>query len=116
MTPQEVFDKVAKHLLTQKKAALASNGSCQYRTASGLSCAVGCLIPDDVYVISMENKAARSFLDEHGDDVPELVPHRRLLLSLQLVHDHSPPSIWASRLQETAHNHGLNDGIIKGLV
>ncbi len=45
MTKQEIFDKVATHLLTQNEKALNSVGGCVYRTDKGLKCAVGCLIP-----------------------------------------------------------------------
>jgi hypothetical protein len=54
MTLQETFDKVCVHLLTQlqKSVFLDSNGSmaCAYRGPNGLKCAVGCLIPDELYV------------------------------------------------------------------
>ena len=46
MNRQEVFDKVAIHLLTQNAKALNSGGLCVYKTPNGLRCAVGCLIPD----------------------------------------------------------------------
>ena len=48
MNTQQIFDKVATHLLTQN-ARSAAEGSCLYRSPSGLKCAVGCLISDSVY-------------------------------------------------------------------
>lgn len=36
MTNQEIYDKVAKHLLTQKKQCVDGNGDCQYRNEEGL--------------------------------------------------------------------------------
>lgn len=50
LTAQQIFDKVVNHLRTQGRAAHAPNGTgCMYRNDEGLSCAVGCLIPDSHY-------------------------------------------------------------------
>ena len=49
MTNQEIYDDVLAHLRKQGKAAVNTGGDCQYRGASGTSCAVGCLIPDELY-------------------------------------------------------------------
>ena len=47
---QEVFDRVASHLLTQSARSLLPDGSgCAYRGANGRMCAVGCLIADYEY-------------------------------------------------------------------
>ena len=44
---QAAFDSTVEHLAKQKTRALHSSGRyCEYRTDSGLSCAVGCHIPD----------------------------------------------------------------------
>jgi hypothetical protein len=60
-TPQEIFDIVSTHLLTQKRQArqgcdAEGNGSgiCVYRSPEGLKCAVGCLIDDQHYKPIME--------------------------------------------------------------
>lgn len=42
-TKQKIFDKVVKHLFKQKECAINGN-VCEYKTADGLKCAVGCLI------------------------------------------------------------------------
>ena len=44
MKEQEVFDRVARHLLKQNAKATSPRGGCSYRTKEGLSCAVGCLL------------------------------------------------------------------------
>lgn len=57
MTKQEIFDRVAKHLIEQGEPSASVKGEgepvCMYRhVAPGgkpLSCAIGCLIPDDEY-------------------------------------------------------------------
>ncbi len=45
---QAVFDKVVKHLLTQKRRSEGKQG-CAYRGKDGDMCAVGCLISDKAY-------------------------------------------------------------------
>lgn len=50
LSNQEVFDRVASHLIKQnKKSRESSIGPCVYRTPQGLSCAVGCLISEEDY-------------------------------------------------------------------
>ena len=48
MTRQEIFDKVVAHFAVQREAA-AEYGMCMYRTPDGRKCAIGALIPDEVY-------------------------------------------------------------------
>lgn len=47
-TMQEELDAVVQHLYKQGRPA-AEDGTCKYRTADGLMCAVGCRIPDEAY-------------------------------------------------------------------
>lgn len=50
---QATFDKVAEHLIKQGRKAINSGAACSYRTEDErgdvLKCAIGCLIPDDMY-------------------------------------------------------------------
>lgn len=57
MTTQQVFDTVIEHLIKQGKQAKASTGHCSYRTTDGLKCAVGCLIPDELYNPILEGRS-----------------------------------------------------------
>ena len=52
-TNQSVYDKVCAHLAAQKTRSMNANG-CAYRGALGRSCAVGCLIPDEIYDPDMD--------------------------------------------------------------
>src|SRR5690349_11599184 len=83
MNAQEIFDKVARHLLTQKEQSRDSF-SCAYRGVNQngkiLSCAVGCLIPDDK--VPMFNG-----LNHALEAVPELKKHEKLLEDLMTTHD-----------------------------
>jgi hypothetical protein len=64
---QAVFDRVAKHLLTQKHQSLSSFG-CAYRSETGgRSCAIGCLIPDSKYDGIIEGLAARNLIEHECD-------------------------------------------------
>lgn len=82
-TPQEVFDFVTEHLLTQGKQSY--QGSCLYRGPNRTACAVGCLLTDEEYTPNMEGVSAydlqvhllSSFWKEH----------QRLLQDLQSAHD-----------------------------
>jgi hypothetical protein len=59
MTKHELFIKVKNHLLTQNKKAyvdLDINGSCALRGMDNTKCAVGCLIPDELYNPDMEHQ------------------------------------------------------------
>lgn len=108
---QEVFDKVVKHLLTQMaRAAVGSpdNQSCSYRTADGLSCAVGCLIPDDMYSIGMENMSVGLLVEAFGC-IDELFTDvdLKLLVQLQKTHDENEPEDWHRLLIEIGKQFGL---------
>lgn len=77
MNAQETFNKVAEHLLRQGKKAKdhAAQGPItngwRYRTPDGLSCAVGCLIPD-VRAAQLDEKSNRSSLSQLLRSNPDL--------------------------------------------
>ena len=63
MTAQEIFDKAAVGLLTQKAKSYLVNpddgtesSTCAYRGANGKKCAAGFCIEDSLYTESMEKK------------------------------------------------------------
>jgi hypothetical protein len=93
MEAQEIFDTVAKHLFTQGRQALkqGSESSCAYRGEGGTKCAVGVLIPDQLYLKSMEGTAIHGLLDKLiGVALPEWMTDKQELLSnLQSAHDTS---------------------------
>jgi len=55
-TKQEAFDTVAKHLFEQGRAS-KRGVYCAYRGEGGTKCAVGVLIPDELYDEEMDNTA-----------------------------------------------------------
>ena len=92
MTPQEIFETVSRHLFAQGERAFQlgdanTDGMCMYRGPNDTKCAVGCLIPDDVYLSTMENKRVNQLVT--GDyHLPNFITENLDLLSeLQYVHD-----------------------------
>lgn len=110
-TAQQVFDQVARHLLTQN--ARASDGrTCKYREGS-LKCAAGCLIGENEYDTKFEN-ASWSILSDRG-----LVPkqHAELIRELQRVHDNYHDSnIWPVCLGRVARKNGLDVSVVDELI
>lgn len=93
MTAQEIFDTVVRGLRAQ--GAQSTLGSaCRYRDHKGRKCAVGQLIPDELYDLRMENWLATTLCG----DFPQLKPYllatdlseydaSNLIRSLQFAHD-----------------------------
>lgn len=114
MTPQEVFDKVAKHLLTQKAKSMGEDeDTCMYRGANGLKCAVGILIEDDEYSPRMEMGIASLLSGSVQTPCPHSVyerlsPHSTLLGTLQHIHDGEMVDTWEEKLKEAAVDYKLN--------
>lgn len=111
MTKQAVFDQVAKHLLTQK-AKSHSEGCCAYRGDYDRKCAVGCLIPDNVYRKDLEGSTVKS--DRFKSTLRQLGLEScvQLLKDLQVVHDQADPSYWKRRLTTLADGWDLNPAVL----
>lgn len=102
-TAQEIFDQVAKHLLTQNAVSVdAEEWNCLYRTSNGLKCAVGCLIADEEYDIKMENRSVGCLI------YCDVSKHLQLLKDLQEVHDHFETTLWKTELFTVTQRHNLN--------
>lgn len=85
-TSQEVFDIVAKHLITQGKPAHDPRTATCYYRFEGLKCAVGAIIPDELYDADMECRT----VSELNAKFPTLGPFLGdipLLTDLQMTHD-----------------------------
>lgn len=125
MNEQEIFNKVAEHLLTQNESAVVYRASqlkhCVYRTKEGLKCAIGCLIPDEVYTDSIEGQAIGDFRSE-----PEFweaiwpggwtQEREEFLTELQNIHDDTPTRSWPRGLRDFAKRRKLDDGIVQTTV
>lgn len=118
-TEQEMFDRVAEHLLTQnKKASVEDYGSvsCRYRvfdneTGECLKCAIGCLIPDDKYSARDEGYSAASVLSRLFG-VPGRSRMSELASDLQKVHDLYDVEWWPQELRAKAGYYGLSTAVL----
>lgn len=123
MLMQEIYTKVKAHLLAQN--AKSANGTsfaglprCFYRSPGGLKCAVGALIPDELYDPDLEGYGveeqpvievlvAAGVLDGAGHFLRE--DKVNLLERLQRVHDLNEPHQWPESLAEVAADFDLED-------
>jgi hypothetical protein len=115
-TAQDVFDFVARHLLTQGERSLSigetPKARCRYRGTGELKCAVGVLIADAHYARGLEDMhvsepsvvfaIAASLPRAH---IPALAG---LLSSLQSIHDNAPVLQWRAALVSLATAQGLS--------
>ncbi len=55
---QDIYNYVAQAIIKQGKPAMMNSAICAYRAPDGCKCAIGHLIPDDMYHSGLENKRA----------------------------------------------------------
>lgn len=118
MTPQQIFDKVATHMLAQgvKSQTIRGDGEvfCRYRGDEDLQCAAGCLIDDKVYLPSMEGMDVDDLMHEFGHRLPDWFrPNQQLISHLQIVHDGWDPPYWKNKLHDVAIEFGLNTMVLQ---
>jgi hypothetical protein len=125
LTKQDVINKICNHLMAQQAKSMNAKGpGCAYRGAGNTTCAIGCLIPVDLYNEAIEGTSV------YGTDVVEIIeqlvemPTRQesynsielqekraavldFLSQLQRVHDTQPITAWASELYDIANEHHL---------
>lgn len=112
MTHQDTFNKVAAHLLKQLATSLAPDGtSCAYRGDKGRKCAIGCLIPDDLYTSAIEGLVLNELYSEFDPILQALgytIADIPFLVELQQIHDMHSVASWADLLKEFANKHGIS--------
>lgn len=111
LTKQEIFDKCAKHLLTQMaKSAKEGSKICLYRGPHGRKCAAGIFIPDELYDRGMEGGSCMSLpvSTATGFSSDQSV----FLRELQYIHDDFDPEDWYIELQSFAREHNLSTAVI----
>lgn len=109
-TKQETFNKVAEHLITQWAKAEGEYGFA-YHAPDGKKCAVGCLIPDEIYDPDLEGQLAYDFPDTL---IEAIAPDgdRDMLRDLQQVHDNVPVFGWPAELKGISARFDLDDSIV----
>jgi hypothetical protein len=124
LTQQEVFNKVARHLILQNKQSTGiykdidggGKFGCMYRGDNGLMCAAGCVIPDELYSPDIENTcfSALCYSDARYQELfnNESV---RLVTDLQIIHDGKfcTSDEWPARLEELALEYKLDGRVIE---
>jgi hypothetical protein len=93
LTNQDAFDRAMLHLLNQGHSCVTASGHARYRGPRGKS-AIGALIPDELYVTSMEGKKVHHWLAARGSEYDALRERLggvtpSLLDDLQDLHDRS---------------------------
>lgn len=108
MELQQVFDKIVTHLRAQGKKALDEYGSCVYLAPDGCQCAVGCLIPHDLYNPKMEKTGiAYGPVYEALMKIGVTNQHLDLLVTMQCIHDQYAVDEWEKIFVTTAYRFGL---------
>ena len=114
MSVNKIFYKVQKHLLKQNERSMDLGSGCMYRSNGGLSCAVGCLMTDDIYRPSFEGESVRdSSIMEALTPIVGVNEDKRmlklyLLRELQVVHDNAHPTDWANDLAKIKHEFDIS--------
>ncbi len=116
MTNQEVFDKVAAHLLTQGARSTSARwpykgGVCAYRGEGGLKCAIGCLIAEEDYSPTIEGLGVHSRRVFTAAKLHE--SQISLASTLQTIHDTHSPTEWPRLLENAAATYQLAYGVVK---
>ena len=93
LTNQDAFDGAMLHLLNQGHSCVSASGQARYRGPRGKS-AIGALIPDELYVASMEGRKVHHLLAARGSEYDALRERLggvtlSLLDDLQDLHDRS---------------------------
>jgi hypothetical protein len=127
MTAQEIFDRVATHLLKQGRKSISARMDddggilCAYRGADGTRCAVGCLIPDEHYDAGIEDyrvfaEPVANALMAAGVVKEVSLRHHddrfRLLGELQWLHDQRSVEEWPDALRAVSTNYGLSPAVL----
>ena len=116
MSNQEVFNKVLAHLRKQGHAAMDDESTCVYRAPNGTSCAVGCLLPDNLYDPRIEGRSVDALVSTRASDFPATAAFLErfdidMLTDLQMAHDGRLAdrgiSAWEQRMAGIAKQYGL---------
>lgn len=116
VTAQEVFNQVARHLLTQKKRSMIG-GACAYRGDNGTMCAAGCLMSDEE-AQNINNSVESNTVPWIAlvDEKVVTKKHFDLISQLQYIHDVIKIDEWLKQLIDLAKHYNLDYTIVKTLT
>ena len=111
MDTQQAFDISVKHLRKQGCRSRVKGGSitCRYRIPeNNLKCAVGALIPDELYQESFEGKGIVRVMETFAE-INKLFENVNFLLleDLQNIHDNYAVTYWERKWEELSIVYGL---------
>lgn len=116
MTKQQIFDTVAKHLLTQKRKSIAPTG-CAYFGPDNTRCAIGILM------LEHPNKYNTGWgVANLMNTCPSLLPPisnlaprawKDFFQNLQHIHDSCEPEGWRDALRLFARNRRLSTAVLR---
>lgn len=102
---QEVFNYVARHLLTQNTKAFREDGTtCAYLSPTGKRCAGGCLMSEEEYHPAFETIGWLNLVKHHH--IPSA--HDSLITQLQQIHDAEEVARWKPELVMLGRGRGLD--------
>ena len=112
---QETFDRVYAHLVAQGERSYdVDDASCMYRGPDNTSCAVGCLIPDELYKPEFEHRRIGGLFQDFPDLFEKLFEGVDVDLLTRMQHAHDM-DYWGENLSALhaemkfiAENFGLN--------
>lgn len=123
MTNQEMFDKAVRGVIDQGGPSIKfikGHPICVYRSGDGKKCAIGQLIPDDMYDPEMERAPLCSVFEGAGFTQLDGVDFD-FVAALQRVHDISARDVYSpfmpnfiERAKNFAADWGLDDGVLNG--
>ena len=112
MNEQNTFNVIVSHLMKQKARAVSDVGNCMYRGKNNMKCAVGCLIPDNLYDPKFEGRilvgrpSLVNLLEGLGHNI-------ELLSELQYVHDKDSVEHWLDNLTNVGEEFNLNTKLVR---
>lgn len=115
-TPQEIFDYVIQRLLEQGKRSMTGEEGCKYRGDGGTRCALGWLIPDDLYVAEMDDFVLSwNVQDLLRHDIPAITALGHALADdMQSAHDQASdhiPGLFKTTLLENMKDVALRHNL-----
>lgn len=124
MNNQEIFDTVATHIIKQGKPSVNASGRCMYRGEDDTMCAVGALIPDEVYHDDIEDLLPNELIENGYITNVKENRGNLLLTDLQSAHDSDlldyddesniVPNfdMWVAAMHYTAKKYNLNTNVL----
>jgi len=91
MTNQTAFNKVWRWFIVKEKPRSFNEGGCMYRDVKGNKCAIGVLIPDNLYISDMDDCSnsciRKDFIENFKLTKLFKGVNLDMLINMQAVHD-----------------------------